>query len=67
MGKPAKFKIKVYRGGGKQERWYWSLMANNGKTVADGSEGYASYSNAVRAVRNVQAKFAKAEIVKGLG
>lgn len=30
-------------------RWYWSLVAANGKIVADGSEGYASPANARRA------------------
>jgi hypothetical protein len=31
--------------------WYWRLRAANGRIIADGSEGYASKSNAKRAVR----------------
>jgi hypothetical protein len=31
--------------------WYWRLRAANGKIIADGSQGYASKSNAKRAVR----------------
>lgn len=34
--------------------WYWRLCARNGKVVADGSEGYASKSNARRAARRVE-------------
>lgn len=29
--------------------WRWTLIANNGKTIADSGEGYASEYNAVRA------------------
>ena len=38
----------------KKPRWYWRLVAGNGKIIADGSEAYASRSNAVRAVRAFQ-------------
>lgn len=35
--------------------WRWRLVADNGETVADGAEGYASRANAQRAVETVTA------------
>ena len=58
--------IEVYEGTdwqGLSGLWYWRLVARNGKTVADGAEGYASVSNARRAARRVQKLMAEAEIV----
>jgi uncharacterized protein YegP (UPF0339 family) len=34
-----KLTFEVYQSGGQ---WYWRLKADNGKIVADGSEGYTS-------------------------
>lgn len=33
--------------------WRWRLRANNGRTIADGAEGYASERNCNRAVQRV--------------
>lgn len=50
-------RFEVYRGGGTiagtgaRWLWYWRLRAANGLIVADGSEGYATRSNAFRAAR----------------
>lgn len=35
---------------GRDGQWYWRAKSFNGVTVADGAEGYASRSNARRAV-----------------
>lgn len=42
-------KFVVYHDAGKG--WRWRLLAANGWIVADSGEGYATRSNAVRAVR----------------
>jgi len=34
-------------------QWYWRLRDGNHKTIADGSEGYYSHENVVRAINNV--------------
>ena len=43
----------------KDKDWYWRFRAENGRVVADGSEGYASKANVLRALDNVQAELAK--------
>ncbi len=48
-------KFATYRG--RDGQFYWRLKARNGRIIADGSQGYASRSNAVRAVRRLQATF----------
>ena len=35
---------------GEDSQWYWRMLASNKKVVADGSEGYSSKSNLLRAV-----------------
>jgi len=57
------FKLEVYQSDANSD-WYWRLLARNGKVIADGSEGYVSLANAMRAARNVQKGLASAEIVK---
>lgn len=34
----------------RKPKWYWRLVARNGKIVADGAEHYASKSNVIRAI-----------------
>lgn len=34
------------------ELWYWRLKVKNGEIIADGSEGYASKANVLRAIEN---------------
>lgn len=34
--------------------WYWRIVAPNGKTIADGGEGYAKRHNALRAARRLK-------------
>lgn len=38
----------------KHGEWRWRLVADNGAIIADGSEGYASKSNAKRAALRSQ-------------
>lgn len=38
----------------KDEKWYWRLVAKNGKIIADGAEGYATRGNAVRAIERTR-------------
>ena len=33
-------------------RWRWRTVAANGRITSDGSEGYASKSNVIRAIRS---------------
>lgn len=47
----------------KDQQWYWKLLAANGKTIADGCEGYVSKGNCRKAVIRVQSKAAGAVIV----
>ncbi len=51
--------LEVYQD--KKGLFRWRFVAPNGKIVADGGEGYASRSNAIRAARRmtVVAAFAK--------
>lgn len=48
-------KVEIYRS--HNGRWYWHLIAANGRTIADGAEGYASARNAERAARRVRNLF----------
>lgn len=42
--------------------WRWTLQARNGRTIADGSEGYATKRNAERAALAVMTATGMAEI-----
>ena len=44
-------KFVIFQGYDKQ--WYWRAVARNGRIIADGAEGYASKSNAKRAIWRV--------------
>jgi uncharacterized protein YegP (UPF0339 family) len=39
---------------GEDSQWYWRMLASNKKVVADGSEGYSSKSNLLRAVKRLK-------------
>lgn len=39
---------------GQDNQWYWRLLASNKKVIADGSEGYSSKSNVLRAVKKLK-------------
>ena len=43
--------FQIFRGSNGQ--WYWRLRDGNHKTIADGSEGYISKENVIRAINNV--------------
>lgn len=47
----------------KDGQWYWHLVARNGKTIADGSEGYASAGNCRKAVKRVMNSVLTATLV----
>jgi len=44
--------------------WRWRLVAVNGRTVADGSEGYTRRSDAKRAYRRVEALVTAGQVVE---
>jgi uncharacterized protein YegP (UPF0339 family) len=43
-------KVQIYQG--KNKKWYWRVVARNGRIIADGAQGYASKANVKRAFRN---------------
>lgn len=51
-------KIEIYQG--VLSQWYWRYRARNGQIMADGSEGYASKSNARRAAKRLACAIALA-------
>ena len=48
---PHVYTIKPYRG--EDFKWYWRMVATNGRVVADGSEGYNSKANCERAIKRI--------------
>ena len=46
-------KFQYYRST-KNKKWYWRLVAKNGRTVADGSQGYKSKHAVERAIARVK-------------
>lgn len=60
--------LEVYEGKRAHDakpKFYWRLVAANGKTIADGSEGYASRSNAKRAARRARWTMIAADNLNG--
>lgn len=51
--------LKIFEGA---QGFYWRLVAKNGKIVADGSEPYATRSNARRAAKRAKVLMAQAVI-----
>lgn len=43
-------------------QWYWRLVAKNGKTIADGSEGYKTKAGCLKAIERVKNQAAYAEV-----
>jgi uncharacterized protein YegP (UPF0339 family) len=39
---------------GEDDLWYWRLLASNKRIIADGSEGYSSKSNILRAIKKIK-------------
>lgn len=48
-----KFDIKQNK---YNKQWYYHIVASNGRIVDDGSEGYASRRNCIRAIETVFVK-----------
>lgn len=46
------------------QRWYWTLIADNGEPVADGSEGYADEGNVKEAIERIRHDFMR-QVVDG--
>lgn len=46
-----RYRLEIYADAAGQHRW--RLVAPNGRIIADGAEGYATRSNAVRAAQRV--------------
>lgn len=53
-------KFKIYPD--KQGKHRWKLVANNGRIVADGGEGYNGVGNARRAIKAFRAQLGAAEV-----
>lgn len=55
-------KAPAYKPGAQriEDNWCWRLVAGNGRTIADGAEGYSKRSNVIRACKKMQ-KLMKAE------
>jgi uncharacterized protein YegP (UPF0339 family) len=47
-------RIEIYED--TQGEWRWSLLASNGRILADGAEGYETESSVKRAVKSLIAK-----------
>lgn len=39
---------------GHAGQWYWRLVAGNGRTIADGAEGYSRKGNVLRAAEKMR-------------
>lgn len=46
------YTLTVYQDNGKE--WRWRIVHRNGNVIADGGEGYATHSSAVRAARRLR-------------
>jgi len=62
-GADEKLKFELYDDAKKEHRW--RLKAANGQVVAVSSEGYRAKADAERAVAEIKAAAAKAEVVEG--
>jgi uncharacterized protein YegP (UPF0339 family) len=50
-------KFEIYEG--RNKKWFWRLVAENSKIIADGSQGYSTSQNARRAVTRLKAALTK--------
>lgn len=48
----------------ENSHWYWRLVADNGKSIAIGGEGYVDERDCNRAIHLVKANMAPAEVKK---
>ena len=48
----ARYELDVYQDASKE--WRWRITAANGNIIADGGEGYATRSSAIRAARRLR-------------
>jgi uncharacterized protein YegP (UPF0339 family) len=48
----------------KNEQWYWHLVSDNGKIIADGGEGYDSKGNVKRAAERFVSFFIEPPIIE---
>jgi len=46
----------------KTRQWYWRLVAENGRTVADGGEGYHNEADCLHGIRLVKGGAATAPV-----
>jgi uncharacterized protein YegP (UPF0339 family) len=54
-------KLEIYEDAA--DEWRWRLVASNGEIIADGGEGYASKSDAKRAVERVRTHAPDADVL----
>lgn len=48
---PHVYTIKPHMG--NDHKWYWRMVAKNGRVVADGSEGYSTKNGCLRAITRI--------------
>ena len=60
-------RIEYFQGKGRRDpsgahriegQWYWRLVAGNGRTIADGAEGYSRKGNVLRACEKMESVLA---------
>lgn len=56
-------KIQVFKSD-KDHQWHWDAVAENGKIVADGAEGYHNKQDLMNELQTIKNKFASAPIVE---
>ena len=56
------YKFKVYRD--KQGEWRWTMLAPNGRKIADSAEGYKKKSNCLTGLYRVRAEAQSALIIE---
>ena len=55
--------MKIHVKKGRDGQYYWHAVARNGRTVADGAEGYTRLGSAIRAARAFLRAVILAELV----
>ena len=57
----SKARFEVYNA--EDGDWYWRLISNNGRIIADGSEGYETRQSCTAGVKRVKKYSSRAKIV----
>ncbi len=57
-----RYLLLIYRD--KSAQWRWRFSHRNGKVLADGGEGYATRSSAIRAAKRLRLIAGEAELIR---